>query len=97
MMQKKRVIAQLFIKPNSILEFKNMANGLIKKTREEKGCHSYCLYQDILDSNQFVFVEEYSNQEALNIHFNSEYLKEFVANISNLQLKEMIIDIIDIT
>jgi len=91
---KKKVIARLFIKNESIDSFKKQAAVIIQKTRKEKGCLFYSLFQDVTITGEFLFYEEYASQEALDIHSNSEYLKIFRTSISNMQSKEKVVDII---
>ena len=91
---KKKVIARLFIKNESIESFKKQADEIIQKTRKEKGCLFYSLFQDVTITGEFLFYEEYASQEALDIHSNSEYLKIFRTSISNMQSKEKVVDII---
>jgi quinol monooxygenase YgiN len=71
---KKRVIARIFIKNESIEAFKKQADVIIQKTRSEKGCLFYSLFEDVSRSGEFLFYEEYADQAALDIHFKSEYL-----------------------
>ena len=91
---KKKVIARLFIKNESIESFKKQAVEIIQKTRKEKGCLFYSLFQDVSSPGEFLFYEEYARQEALDIHSNSEYLKTFRTIVSNMQSKEKVVDII---
>jgi quinol monooxygenase YgiN len=91
---KKKVIARLFIKNESIESFKKQAAVIIQKTRKEKGCLFYSLFQDVSSPGEFLFYEEYASQEALDIHSNSEYLKTFRTIVSNMQSKEKVVDII---
>jgi quinol monooxygenase YgiN len=91
---KKKVIARLFIKNESIDSFKKQAAVIIQKTRKEKGCIFYSLFQDVTITGEFLFYEEYASQEALDIHSNSEYLKIFRTSISNMQSKEKVVKII---
>ncbi len=91
---KKKVIARLFIKNESIDSFKKQAAVIIQKTRKEKGCLFYSLFQDVTSTGEFLFYEEYASQEALDIHSNSEYLNIFRTSISNMQSKEKVVDII---
>jgi quinol monooxygenase YgiN len=91
---KKKIIARVFIKKNAIEVFKKLAIELVQKSRNETDCLQYNLFQDVLDSEEFVFIEEYSNQDALDFHFKSDYLNAFVKDIQSLQLKDMIIEII---
>ena len=91
---KKKVIARLFIKNELIESFKKQAAVIIQKTRKEKGCLFYSLFQDVSSPGEFLFYEEYASQEALDIHSNSEYLKTFRTIVSNMQSKEKVVDII---
>ena len=91
---KKKVIARLFIKNESIESFKKQAAVIIQKTRKEKGCLFYSLFQDVSSPGEFLFYEEYARQDALDIHSNSEYLKTFRTIVSNMQSKEKVVDII---
>ena len=91
---KKKVIARLFIKNESIESFKKQTDEIIQKTRKEKGCLFCSLFQDVTITGEFLFYEEYASQEALDIHSNSEYLKIFRTSISNMQSKEKVVDII---
>ena len=91
---KKKVIARLFIKNESIESFKKQAVEIIQKTRKEKGCIFYSLFQDVSSPGEFLFYEEYARQDALDIHSNSEYLKTFRTIVSNMQSKEKVVDII---
>ena len=91
---KKKVIARLFIRNESIESFKKQAAVIIQKTRKEKGCLFYSLFQDVSSPGEFLFYEEYAGQEALDIHSNSEHLKTFRTIVSNMQSKEKVVDII---
>jgi quinol monooxygenase YgiN len=91
---KKKVIARLFIKNESIDSFKKQAAVIIQKTRKEKGCLFYSLFQDVTSTGEFLFYEEYAGQEALDIHSNSEYLKTFRTIVCNMQSKEKVVKII---
>jgi len=91
---KKRIIARFFIKDGSIENFKEQAAGLVKNTRKEKGCLFYSLFQDVSNPGEFLFYEEYADQDAVNTHSNSAYLNVFRASIGDMQYKDKIVDII---
>jgi quinol monooxygenase YgiN len=91
---KKKVIARLFIKNESIESFKKQTVEIIQKTRKEKGCIFYSLFQDVSSPGEFLFYEEYASQDALDIHSNSEYLKTFRTSVSKMQSKEKVVDIV---
>jgi quinol monooxygenase YgiN len=47
-------------------------------SREEAGCVSYRLYEDTETENDFVFVEEWVSDEALQQHFATPHIDEFM-------------------
>ena len=91
---KKRVIARIFIKNESITAFKKQADVIIQKTRNEKGCLFYSLFEDASRLGEFLFYEEYVDQSALDIHFKSEYLEIFRTKIQDMCSKDAIVDVI---
>jgi quinol monooxygenase YgiN len=50
-------------------------------SRAEPGCISYRLYEDTEVENDFVFVEEWESSEALQRHFATQHVGEFMAAI----------------
>jgi quinol monooxygenase YgiN len=50
-------------------------------SRGEAGCLNYALYEDSESENDFVFVEEWENEEALQRHFGTPHIAEFMGAI----------------
>ena len=50
-------------------------------SREEDGCISYRLYEDTEIENEFVFIEEWENDEALQRHFATPHIAVFMGSI----------------
>jgi quinol monooxygenase YgiN len=50
-------------------------------SRQEPGCISYRLYEDTELDNDFVFVEEWESSEALQQHFATAHIAQFMAAI----------------
>ena len=50
-------------------------------SRAEAGCISYRLYEDTERENEFVFVEEWESSEALQRHFGTSHVREFMEAI----------------
>lgn len=50
-------------------------------SRQEAGCLSYRLYQDTESETDFVFVEEWESEEALQSHFATAHIAEFMKAI----------------
>lgn len=70
-----RVVARLKAKPETIDQTRELLVGLIKPTRAEDGCIVYELMQNSSDPTDFTFVEEWSDDAALDAHLQTEHLK----------------------
>jgi quinol monooxygenase YgiN len=51
-------------------------------SRSESGCISYRLYEDTEIENEFVFVEEWDSEEALQWHFATPHVRAFMGAIA---------------
>ena len=93
---KKMITARLFIKPGSEADFISAAQVMIINSNKEEGCLGYMLYQDPYEKTNFIFVESYKNQTAVDTHLSTPYFKEFGNKIANLTTKPMEVKIFDI-
>jgi quinol monooxygenase YgiN len=50
-------------------------------SREEDGCRSYRVYEDTERPNEFVFVEEWDSHQALEKHFRTPHIAEFMRTV----------------
>jgi quinol monooxygenase YgiN len=55
-----------------------IAQAVARASREEKGCLSYRIYEDTEIENEFVFVEEWESQQALQRHFGTPHIAQFM-------------------
>ena len=92
----KMITAKVFIKPGKEADFISAAKMMIENSNKEEGCLSYMLYQDPYEKTNFIFVEKYKNQAAIDVHFASPYFKEFGTIIADWTSKPTEIKIIDI-
>ncbi|MDP4223917.1 MAG: putative quinol monooxygenase [Bacteroidota bacterium] len=92
----KMIIARVYIKPGMEDTFINTAKTIIENSNKEEGCLGYMLYQEPYEKTNFVFVEKYRNQAAIDAHFATEYFKEFGTKIADLISRPTEIKIIDI-
>ena len=92
----KMILAKVFIKPGSEADFISIAKTMISNVSKEEGCTGYMLYQDPYKKTDFIFVESYKNQAAIDAHFATPYFKEFGTKIGNLTSKPSEIKIIDV-
>jgi quinol monooxygenase YgiN len=81
---KMMIVAKLSVKPDKVKDFTEAAKEMIENSHKEQGCIFYQLYQDPYDNSKFVFVEEYTNQAAVETHFSTDYFKAFGPKISEL-------------
>lgn len=62
-------------------ELVRIGQAVAEASRAEAGCISYRLYQDTENANDFVFVEEWESDEALQHHFATPHIAEFMRSI----------------
>ena len=72
------ILASFQVKNNKLSDFIKLCNELIEKSRKEEGCISYLLQQNTEKENQFVFVEEWKSNEAIEKHNSSEHFTRIV-------------------
>jgi quinol monooxygenase YgiN len=92
----KIIEAKVFIKPGSEAAFIEAAKSIIESSNKEEGCLFYQLYQDPYQKTNFIFVEKYRNQAAVDFHFGTTYFKEFGPKIGDLTSKPSEIMVYDI-
>jgi quinol monooxygenase YgiN len=59
----------------------DVAQKVASASRQEAGCISYRIYEDTENPKQFVFVEEWDSEEALQRHFGTAHIGEFMQAI----------------
>lgn len=60
-------------------KFVDMIKELVERTnKEEEGCISFNLYEDVENPNVVSFVELWKDQESIDKHFNMEFFKRIV-------------------
>lgn len=86
-----KVIAEDFIQNEAIEIVMPLYRELVAATKQEPLCISYDLYVDQKDPGHFIFIEEWPNQEALDIHCASEHFKRLVPLINSYKRSDPII------
>lgn len=92
----KMITAKVYVKPGTEADFIMIARVMIENSNKEEGCMGYMLYQDPYEKTNFIFVERYKNQAAIDAHFATPYFKEFGTKIADMTSKPMEIKIFDI-
>jgi quinol monooxygenase YgiN len=62
-------------------DLKRIGHAVARASRAEEGCLSYRVYEDTELDNEFVFVEEWESQQALERHFGTPHIAEFMRAI----------------
>ncbi|RII36416.1 antibiotic biosynthesis monooxygenase [Clostridium chromiireducens] len=73
-----KIVAKSVIKTEEKDNYLQLAKDLIDKSRQESGCISYSLFQDINDESVITFIEEWQDQKAIELHNSSEHFKRIV-------------------
>lgn len=92
----KIITAKVFIKPGREADFISAAQVMITNSNKEEGCTGYMLYQDPYERTNFIFIETYKNQAAIDAHFATPNFKEFGPKIADMTSKPGEIKILDI-
>jgi quinol monooxygenase YgiN len=73
------LVLHAFIKvdPNQREEYLVHARKVMEGSKAEEGCNSYHLYEDTIEANTFVMVEEWKDIAALEYHFGTDHYKAF--------------------
>ena len=62
------VTMRMTVRPDKRHDFMESIRGMLAPTRVERGCISYCLYEDIENKNTFTLVEEWKTRNDLEKH-----------------------------
>jgi quinol monooxygenase YgiN len=79
-----RVVAIVTAQADKADELKLILLGLIGPTRAEAGCLSYQLQQNNSDASEFVFIEEWTNDAALDLHLTTSHLQDALSRAQPL-------------
>lgn len=64
--------------------FVEVATEMCRRSREEQGCSGYRVYADLEQPDHYVFIEEWSDDAALQRHFTQPHTGAFMANLGPL-------------
>ena len=66
------VTLRMTVRPDKRHDFMESIRGMLEPTRVERGCISYCLYEDIENTNTFTLVEEWKTRDDLEKHVRTD-------------------------
>ena len=61
--------------------------NLVRLTRQEPLCRAYDLFEDRKQPGHFIFIEEWPDQAALDVHCASEHFRRLVPQIDAHQIR----------
>jgi quinol monooxygenase YgiN len=79
-----RVVARVTAAPDQVDAVRLVLVSLIEPTRSEAGCISYELLQNTSSPADFTFVEEWQNDDALDMHMVSDHLRRATSGLEGL-------------
>ena len=78
------VAGTVAIKPENRDEAANVALKMVAATKVEVGCIAYDFWSDLGDPNRFHVYEEWETQDALEAHFKTSHMAEFMEALPSL-------------
>jgi quinol monooxygenase YgiN len=73
-----RVIAQAFARSENAGGVRTILKNMLVPTRAEKGCMAYDLHEVIGDPHQFVFLEIWESEAALQAHTRTPHFQDLL-------------------
>ncbi|MCW1874420.1 antibiotic biosynthesis monooxygenase [Erwinia sp. INIA-01] len=83
-----KVIAEDFIKPEHIDTVLPLYRELVAATKKEPLCIAYDLFIDEKDPGHFIFIEEWPDRAALDVHCATEHFQRLVPAINQYQRQD---------
>jgi len=73
------VTLKMIVRPERRSDLLETMRGMLEPSRVERGCLSYCFYEDVENSNAFVLLEEWATQEDLERHISKDNQRRLLA------------------
>lgn len=81
-----KVVAKGVLKPGvKVEDYLSIARELVEETNKEKGCIKYVLHQDINNGSILTMLEEWEDEEAIELHNKSEHVARIVPELRKLR------------
>ena len=69
----------MIVQPERRSDLLETMRGMLEPARVERGCLSYCLYEDVEDRNSFILVEEWATQKDIERHISKDNNRRLLA------------------
>lgn len=77
-------LAKFEARPGSMPELLHMAQSLVDCARAERGCLEYACYRDIMEGTTLLVVGRWTDQQALERHYETPRFKEILSGFADL-------------
>ena len=79
------VVVRGIFKPDTLSQATSLYEKLAVASREEDGCLTYGIFQDVEDENALTVIESWATEQALETHLQSAHFQELVPQLSALR------------
>ncbi len=79
-----KIIAKNIVKEDQISEFRSLAKPLVQESQKEEGCISYDLYEEVSNPCVLTFIEEWKNEQSIELHRASNHFKTICPQFEHL-------------
>ena len=79
-----RIVAKVVANPDSVDQVCSILSDLVEPTRKESGCISYELLQNRTDPTDFIFVEEWATDAAIDAHLTTKHIRDALTKLPGL-------------
>ena len=80
-MNELKIVATILVKPEYKIEIENVLHNVVDQTRKEEGNVSYDLHTNIKNPLEYIILEVWKSEDAINIHNQSAHFQAFVKAI----------------
>lgn len=81
-----RIVATSTVTPETKEQFVKVAKELVEKSRQEAGCISYGLFEDLKNPMELAILEEWKDQAAIDFHNATEHFTTLVPEMSKYRV-----------
>ena len=79
-----KVVAHVIARTDKIPQVQTILQGIVVPTRQEAGCLSYQLFSNDGNPGEFLFIEEWTDENAIAAHFCTPHIQQALAEITPL-------------
>lgn len=86
-----KIVAQSVVKDEYLSEYIVLAHELVEKSRAEKGCIEYGLWQSIDNPCQVCMIEAWADADAIARHNATEHFTRIVPRLGSMRVSSNVV------